>query len=270
LVCCAGGFGHWAQWSTPCSNVASGLDPRQWRALREAAAPTVPRPQLLMGTLGLHGKAKQLRAAWKDRCIKHPACDYVSYKTLSDANHTHFGHELVDPDTDSWPRLWTSMLNATFCMQPYGDSPTRKSTADSILLGCIPVLSDPEQAHVWTWQVGWHWSNFSIMHPSPVGLIERLQQVPAKEITRLRRGAALVAAHMAYMYDEGHADAVETVLGGALRVARNRELIVDDIWGKEDWRAAEEVARFRAHFCKTHRTHSMGYPMCSAHYNATR
>ncbi|KAL8552636.1 hypothetical protein ACS0TY_001358 [Phlomoides rotata] len=32
------------------------------------------------------------------------------------------------------------MLQASFCLEPPGDTPTRKSTFDSILAGCIPVF----------------------------------------------------------------------------------------------------------------------------------
>ena len=218
--CCRGHWGHWATWSTPCSNVASGLDSRQWGRLKAATDPNLPRAQLLMGTLGVHGVHARLRAAWKAQCIEHAACDYVSYKTLEDKNNTNFGHEMIDPNANaSWPRLWSSMLNATFCMQPMGDSPTRKSTADSLLLGCIPILSSSLQTKVWTWHVGWGWANFSLMHTAEHGLIERLLALPADEVARLRHGVALAAASMAYgpVNATSVGDAVDTVLGGVLR-----------------------------------------------------
>ena len=42
---------------------------------------------------------------------------------------------------DRWlPPLITEKAKAVFCLEPAGDSPWRKSLADSITLGCIPVL----------------------------------------------------------------------------------------------------------------------------------
>ncbi|KAG5563199.1 hypothetical protein RHGRI_005830 [Rhododendron griersonianum] len=44
-------------------------------------------------------------------------------------------------------------MESEFCLQPPGDSPTRKSVFDSIISGCIPVLFDPFTAY---YQYPWH------------------------------------------------------------------------------------------------------------------
>ncbi|KAJ7952324.1 Xyloglucan galactosyltransferase KATAMARI1 [Quillaja saponaria] len=44
-------------------------------------------------------------------------------------------------------------MESEFCLQPPGDSPTRKSVFDSLVLGCIPVLFDPFTAY---YQYPWH------------------------------------------------------------------------------------------------------------------
>ncbi|KAF7810271.1 putative xyloglucan galactosyltransferase GT20 [Senna tora] len=44
-------------------------------------------------------------------------------------------------------------LGSEFCLQPPGDSATRKSVFDSLLSGCIPVLFDPFTAY---YQYSWH------------------------------------------------------------------------------------------------------------------
>ncbi|WCJ26267.1 Exostosin family protein [Euphorbia peplus] len=44
-------------------------------------------------------------------------------------------------------------MESEFCLQPPGDSPTRKSVFDSLVSGCIPVLFDPFTAY---YQYPWH------------------------------------------------------------------------------------------------------------------
>merc|ERR1711953_1608408 len=34
------------------------------------------------------------------------------------------------------------MANSTFCLEPPGDSPTRKGFFDALLVGCVPVIFD--------------------------------------------------------------------------------------------------------------------------------
>ncbi|CAH2080165.1 unnamed protein product [Thlaspi arvense] len=43
--------------------------------------------------------------------------------------------------------------DSEFCLQPSGDSPTRKSVFDSLISGCIPVIFDPYTAY---YQYAWH------------------------------------------------------------------------------------------------------------------
>ena len=43
--------------------------------------------------------------------------------------------------------------DSEFCLQPPGDSPTRKSVFDSLISGCIPVIFDPYTAY---YQYAWH------------------------------------------------------------------------------------------------------------------
>ncbi|CAM6086321.1 unnamed protein product [Calypogeia fissa] len=58
-------------------------------------------------------------------------------------------------------------LHSHFCMQPPGDTPTRRSVFDSLVGGCIPVLFDPHTAY---YQYPWHLprnaSSYSVFIPS--------------------------------------------------------------------------------------------------------
>ncbi|XP_030551633.2 probable xyloglucan galactosyltransferase GT20 [Rhodamnia argentea] len=80
-----------------------------------------------------------------------------------------------------------------FCLQPPGDSPTRKSLFDSLVAGCIPVLFDPFTAY---YQYAWHLpedrSKFSVfvgqeeLRQRKVNVVERLMKVPVQEREDMR------------------------------------------------------------------------------------
>ncbi|KAL3743059.1 hypothetical protein ACJRO7_018372 [Eucalyptus globulus] len=80
-----------------------------------------------------------------------------------------------------------------FCLQPPGDSPTRKSLFDSLVAGCIPVLFDPFTAY---YQYPWHLpedrSKFSVfvdqeeVRQRKVNVVERLMKVPVQEREDIR------------------------------------------------------------------------------------
>ncbi|EEF51176.1 xyloglucan-specific galacturonosyltransferase 1 [Ricinus communis] len=81
-----------------------------------------------------------------------------------------------------------------FCLQPPGDSPTRKSVFDSLISGCIPVLFNPFTAY---YQYPWHLpedhSKYSVfidqeeVRQMKVNAVERLMNVSIKEREDMRR-----------------------------------------------------------------------------------
>ncbi|KAK9079655.1 hypothetical protein SSX86_001328 [Deinandra increscens subsp. villosa] len=81
-----------------------------------------------------------------------------------------------------------------FCLQPPGDSPTRKSVFDSLVSGCIPVVFDPFTAY---YQYPWHLpedhGKYSIfidqeeVRNMKINVVERLMKVPLKERDDMRR-----------------------------------------------------------------------------------
>ncbi|KAL2517096.1 Exostosin family protein [Abeliophyllum distichum] len=81
-----------------------------------------------------------------------------------------------------------------FCLQPSGDSPTRKSVFDSLISGCIPVLFDPLTAY---YQYPWHlpqdFDKFSVfidndkVRNKTVNVVERLMKIPSRERENMKR-----------------------------------------------------------------------------------
>ncbi|XP_048227469.1 probable xyloglucan galactosyltransferase GT11 isoform X2 [Ricinus communis] len=56
--------------------------------------------------------------------------------------------------------------SSTFCLQPSGDSYTRRSTFDAILAGCIPVFFHPGSAYVqYLWHLPKDYTKYSVFIP---------------------------------------------------------------------------------------------------------
>lgn len=84
-------------------------------------------------------------------------------------------------------------VESEFCLQPPGDSPTRKSVFDSLISGCIPVMFDPFTAY---YQYPWHlpedYGRYSVfvdkneVREMKVNVVEKLMKVPLKERQEMR------------------------------------------------------------------------------------
>ncbi|RVX15378.1 putative xyloglucan galactosyltransferase GT19 [Vitis vinifera] len=83
---------------------------------------------------------------------------------------------------------------ASFCLQPPGDTPTRRSTFDGILAGCIPVFFEDLTAKS---QYGWHlpreeFGEFSVFIPKEdvvfggQRILDVLMGIPRAEVRRMR------------------------------------------------------------------------------------
>ncbi|KAH0705439.1 hypothetical protein KY290_010133 [Solanum tuberosum] len=85
-------------------------------------------------------------------------------------------------------------IESEFCLQPPGDSPTRKSVFDSLISGCIPVIFDPFTAY---YQYPWHlpedYKKYSVfidqedVRNMKVNVVDRLMKIPAGEKQNMRR-----------------------------------------------------------------------------------
>ncbi|KHN02461.1 Xyloglucan galactosyltransferase KATAMARI1 [Glycine soja] len=80
-----------------------------------------------------------------------------------------------------------------FCLQPQGDSYTRRSAFDSMLAGCIPVFFHPGSAYTqYTWHLPKNYTKYSVFIPEDdlrkrnVSIEERLSQIPEEEVRIMR------------------------------------------------------------------------------------
>ncbi|KAM0918298.1 hypothetical protein ACQ4PT_008880 [Festuca glaucescens] len=83
--------------------------------------------------------------------------------------------------------------SAEFCVEPCGDSFTRKSTFDAILAGCIPVFFHPISAYTqYTWHLPRDYRSYSVFIPQGdvakrnVSIEEELRKIPPTKVAQMR------------------------------------------------------------------------------------
>ncbi|XP_024517501.1 xyloglucan galactosyltransferase MUR3-like isoform X2 [Selaginella moellendorffii] len=109
------------------------------------------------------------------------------------------GGECHDPH-----RVMELFLSSTFCLQPRGDSFTRRSTFDSLLAGCIPVFFSEYSAYSqYAWNLPADSSSYSVLIPESElvmdGVIEtRLLSIEVEEIQRMQEKIVEMVPELSY------------------------------------------------------------------------
>uniref|UniRef100_A0A0Q3V5W2 Exostosin GT47 domain-containing protein n=1 Tax=Setaria italica TaxID=4555 RepID=A0A0Q3V5W2_SETIT len=134
------------------------------------------------------------------------------------------------------------MLRARFCLEPPGDTPSRRNTFDAIVAGCVPVFFEHDAARL---QYGWHlppggYDQFSVTIPKEsvvmggVRIADVLAAVPEAQVARMRARLLEMAPRVLYRrhgstpeLKEASKDAVDLAVEGALRRIRNRVRALD-------------------------------------------
>lgn len=133
-------------------------------------------------------------------------------------------------------RFMKPMLQASFCLQPPGDTPTRRSTFDGILAGCIPVFYEDLSAKK---QYGWHmpeeeYDEFSVYIPKEevvgkgVRIMDVLMSIPRAEVRRKREkvmemmGRVMYRKHGSSLGLRSKKDAFDVAIEGTLRRIKSR------------------------------------------------
>lgn len=95
-------------------------------------------------------------------------------------------------------------FRSTFCIEPGGYGPERKSTMDSVLLGCIPVIVSDAFVSERIWEANWWWyRNASVVVKerdllSPkFRLRDHLSAIPLSKIKQIR---AVIASHVSTVH----------------------------------------------------------------------
>ncbi|WOL10146.1 hypothetical protein Cni_G18900 [Canna indica] len=133
-------------------------------------------------------------------------------------------------------RYMRPMLRARFCLQPPGETPTRRSTFDSILAGCIPVFFEEASAAT---QFGWHiprsrYDDFSVLIPKEDvvfggrRIVDVLEAIAPARVRRMREAVLELAPAVMYRRHgssgalRSRKDAFDLAVEGVLQRIRRR------------------------------------------------
>ncbi|CAN8245372.1 unnamed protein product [Cochlearia groenlandica] len=99
----------------------------------------------------------------------------------------------IDGGCDKPETVIELLQDSEFCLQPPGDSPTRKSIFDSLVSGCIPVIFDPYSAYYqYTWHLPEDHQTYSVyinkeeVKAKKVNVIEKLMSKTLREREDMR------------------------------------------------------------------------------------
>ncbi|KAE8713805.1 xyloglucan galactosyltransferase KATAMARI1-like protein isoform 2 [Hibiscus syriacus] len=133
-------------------------------------------------------------------------------------------------------RYTKPMLQATFCLQPPGDTPTRRSTFDAITAGCIPVFFEELSAKM---QYRWYLPEdkcpeFSVFIPKEEVVFKRLKildvlmAIPRSEVRKMRESVVELIPRVTYRRHGSSLglrtkkDAFDTTIDGTLQTIREK------------------------------------------------
>lgn len=95
--------------------------------------------------------------------------------------------------------------SSLFCLQPQGDSYTRRSAFDSMLAGCIPVFFHPGSAYTqYTWHLPKNYTKYSVFIPEDdirkrnLSIEERLLQISPEQVKIMREEVISLIPRLVY------------------------------------------------------------------------
>jgi len=192
-------------YSIPYPSLASGLTMNQIKKLMHVVQTRhSSRKYRVAAFFGPHGMKANLRKTLMLQCANASDCLSTPI-TLADqdVNTETLGKPKITSD-----QIAQAYLSSTFCLQPPGDSPSRKGLVDSIVLGCIPVTFDSLQTRLWPWHIP-EWNDVAIHLPVDKWLVDTmriLRSIPEDRIKIMRENLAKVTWALAHVHHESDAD----------------------------------------------------------------
>lgn len=139
--------------------------------------------------------------------------------------------------------------SSLFCLQPQGDSYTRRSAFDSMLAGCIPVFFHPGSAYVqYTWHLPKNYTRYSVFIPENdlrngnVTIEERLRQYSPLMVKQMREEVINLIPGLIYADPRSKLETFKDAFDVAVEAIINKvgKIRRDMIEGKEDKDFIEE------------------------------
>ncbi|XP_009791523.1 putative xyloglucan galactosyltransferase GT11 [Nicotiana tabacum] len=111
-----------------------------------------------------------------------------------------------------------------FCLQPSGDSFTRRSTFDSILAGCIPVFFTPGSAYIqYIWHLPKDYTKYSVLIPEDdvrkkkVSIENVLSKIPRSQVAAMREEVIKLIPNVVYADPRSRLESVEDAFDLAVK-----------------------------------------------------
>lgn len=139
--------------------------------------------------------------------------------------------------------------SSLFCLQPQGDSYTRRSAFDSMLAGCIPVFFHPGSAYTqYTWHLPKNFSSYSVFIPEDdirkrnVSIEERLGQIPPEQVKAMREEVISLIPRLIYADPRSKLETLKDAFDVAVQavIGKVTKLRKDIIGGQTDDNFVEE------------------------------
>ncbi|XP_075519827.1 putative xyloglucan galactosyltransferase GT11 [Primulina tabacum] len=114
--------------------------------------------------------------------------------------------------------------SSVFCLQPPGDSFTRRSTFDSILAGCIPVFFHPGSAYVqYLWHLPRNYKKYSVfisqedVKNKKVSIERLLSRIPKNKVLSMREEVIKLIPKVTYADPKSRLETVEDAFDLAVK-----------------------------------------------------
>ncbi|KAI4302591.1 hypothetical protein MLD38_038316 [Melastoma candidum] len=119
--------------------------------------------------------------------------------------------------------------SSLFCLQPQGDSFTRRSAFDSMLAGCIPVFFHPGSAYTqYTWHLPKDYTKYSVFIPEGdirkknVSIEERLRQISPEQVKAMREEVINLIPRLIYADPRSKLETLKDAFDVAVQAVINK------------------------------------------------
>ncbi|KAL6978743.1 Xyloglucan galactosyltransferase mur3 [Sarracenia purpurea var. burkii] len=181
------------------------------------------------------------------KSIRGPIIDQCKKSNLCKLLECDFGESKCHSPSS----IMKMFQGSLFCLQPQGDSYTRRSAFDSILAGCIPVFFHPGSAYTqYTWHLPKNYSKYSVFIPEDnirkrnVSIEQKLSQISPEQVKIMREEVIGLIPRLIYADPrsklETHKDAFDLAVQAVIeKVTKLRRDIID---GRTDDDFIEELS----------------------------
>ncbi|KAG6606344.1 Xyloglucan galactosyltransferase MUR3, partial [Cucurbita argyrosperma subsp. argyrosperma] len=139
--------------------------------------------------------------------------------------------------------------SSLFCLQPQGDSYTRRSAFDAMLAGCIPVFFHPGSAYTqYTWHLPKNFTRYSVFIPEDdirkrnVSIEERLSQISPEQLKLMQEEVISMIPRLVYADPRSKLETLKDAFDVSVQAIIDKvtKLRIDIIEGHTDKNFIEE------------------------------